>query len=215
MRKTSILALAIAGVFVAYGVLPVAAQSILGLSLRATDELPSGTARGTADIVADKDGQYKVSVDLSAAADSLKLADYPGAKAFLVWAVDTNGVRHNLGTLDGSLTLKDVAAAYAAAKLYVTAEADSAAAAPAGKPLFAATLRNVTEVEATATPAGAEAAKSGGAESAAPQATAVKAAEAKPNRMPTTGNELPDVLVVVAVAIGLLVLGLRLRAVRF
>ena len=212
MRKISILAVVIAGALVAGGALPVAAQDILGLSLRSTDELPSGTARGTADIVSGAEGQFTVSVDLSAAADDLKLADFDEAKAFTVWAVDTNGVRHNLGTLDESLTLKDAAAAFTIAKLYVTAEADGAATSPAGQELFTATLRNVKETSATATPAGAEPTDAKAA--AAPTATAAGAAATKPDKMPTTGGELPDVLVVAVIAIALVLLGLRVRSVR-
>lgn len=217
MKQTSILALALAAFFLALGALPAAAQDILGLSMRATDEMPAGTGRGTVDIVGDGANQFKVTVDLSGAAENMKLEEFAGATGFSVWAVDTNGVRHNLGQLDDSMVLKDAAAGFPVAKIYVTAEADAATASPTGKPLFTATLRNVTESDATATPAsGAEAttapATSAGAAAAKPTDAPAAATAQKPKELPTTGDLVPDLMVLAAVAAGLFLVGWRLRA---
>jgi hypothetical protein len=218
MKPRPILALALAAIVLALGALPASAQDILGLSMRPTDEMPAGTGRGTVDIVSDGANQFKVTVDLSGAADNLKLENFEGATGFTVWAVDTNGVRHNLGQLDESLVLKDAIATYPIAKLYVTAEPDPAAASPTGKPLFTATLRNVTESEATATPATAAEATTAATTSAgaaaqptgAPTATTAQ----KPKELPTTGDLVPDLLVLAIVAAGLFLVGWRLRTVQ-
>jgi hypothetical protein len=218
MKPRPILALALAAIVLALGALPASAQDILGLSMRPTDEMPAGTGRGTVDIVSDGANQFKVTVDLSGAADNLKLENFEGATGFTVWAVDTNGVRHNLGQLDESLVLKDAIATDPIAKLYVTAEPDPAAASPTGKPLFTATLRNVTESEATATPATAAEATTAATTSAgaaaqptgAPTATTAQ----KPKELPTTGDLVPDLLVLAIVAAGLFLVGWRLRTVQ-
>jgi hypothetical protein len=205
MRKTPILALAALALFLATGSRPAAAQDILGLSLRPTDEMPAGTARGTVDLVSEAGGQTNVHVDVSGAAESLKLEDHPGASAFVVWAVDNDGVRHNIGTLDEALVLADASVPFLVAKIYVTAEADAEAASPTGEQLFEATLRNVTEVEAP--PA---AAATGAPAAAAPAPTEAPAAE-KPKVLPTTGAALPDGWVLAALALGLLAFGAWLR----
>jgi hypothetical protein len=225
MRRTSILAiaLAVAGLSLAAGVLPAAAQDILGLSLRPTQDMPSGTAPGSADIVASDGGKFVVSVDVSGAADNLKLDAYQGAKAFVVWAVDMNGVRHNLGALDKSLVLDKVPAGYPVAMLYVTAEPDVAITEPTGKQLFRAVLRNVEESSNTATPAagGASAAAAttgpttaAAASTAAPQPTAATATAKKPVDLPKTGTPVQDLLVLSLVALALVLAGLRIRTVR-
>jgi hypothetical protein len=214
MRKTPLVALTLVGLFCALAVRPASAQDILGLSLRPTDEMPSGTARGSVDLVADNGG-YVISVDLSGAAEALKLESFEGAQAFVAWAVDTNGVRHNLGSLDEGLVLKDARADYPVAQVFVTAEPDAAAGVPAGEPLFTAALRNVTIVDATATPAdGAPAAapQPTAAAAAAPAATAAAPAPAKPKELPTTGETVPEVWALVGVALALLAVGWRLRA---
>jgi hypothetical protein len=218
MRRLSVLILVAIGLALIHGALPASAQNIVGLSLRPQPAAPSGAARGSADIVENTGGGYKVSADLSSNADTLKLQDYQGSNAFVLWAVDMDGQRHNLGALGKDLTLKDVAVAYTVAKLYVTAEPDPKAEAPTGQPLYQATLRNVTEVEAP-TAAATEAATETAA-TAAPtaEATAVAAATtttpAKPSELPTTGSTAQDLAILAAIAMVLLLLGLRLRTVR-
>jgi hypothetical protein len=216
MQRLRILAPAVAAIFLAFAALPVAAQDILGLSLRPTDAMPAGTARGTVDIVSDGTSNFKVTVDLSAAAETMKLEDFEGATGFTVWAVDMNGVRHNLGTLDEGLVLKEATAGFPIAMIQVTAEPDPAAAAPTGEVLFTATLRTVTVTDATATPATAATAAGGAAgATAAPAATTAPAAAAPAAaKLPTTGAQLPDLAVWAAVAAALLLLGWRLRATR-
>jgi hypothetical protein len=185
---------------------PALAQDVLGLSLRPTDEMPAGTARGTADIVQAEAGGYLVSVDLSAAAETMSLADFAGAAAFVVWAVDTDGMRHNLGALSGELVLEDVPVDYVVARLYVTAEPAAAAAAPEGAILFQAVLRNVEEVGAAAEPTASGAAAT---PTAAPAAATPTTAD--PGNLPTTGSFVEDILLYVAVALPLIVGGMRLR----
>jgi hypothetical protein len=207
MRRFVILAVAVVALGLVMRALPALAQDILGLSLRPTGEVPAGTARGTADIVVADGGGYLVSVDLSAAGDSLALEDFSGAEAFVVWAVDMDGVPHNLGTLGADNTLEDRPVDFNVARLLVTAE-ESADAANPGEPLFQATLREVALQEAAAEPTATPAAE--------PTAVAEEAAEDGngPENLPTTGDPLRDLAVLAMVAAGLLAGGLRLRLVR-
>lgn len=198
------------------------AQDIVGLSLRATGEMPSGTGRGTLDIVKSNGASnYLIGVDFAGAAESLELNAFEGAEAWVVWAVDMDGVRHNLGVLNAESALKDVAVDYVVARVYLTAEPDAAAKAPTGAPLFSVTLRNVTEVDtlpaeapaAAATAAPTSAPAGGAAAGAAPTVAATKDAS-KPNALPTTGTWVQDVLAALAVATVLILGGWRLRIVR-
>ena len=104
-------------------VVPAHAQDIIGLGLHATEAMPDGTASGSVDIIKEGD-EYEISVDMTAADDALNLDDYDDAEGFVVWAVDTDGNRYNLGTLGDDSTLTHTATGYMVARLYVTAEPD-------------------------------------------------------------------------------------------
>lgn len=208
------------------------AQDIVGLSMRATDAMPGG-GRGSVDIVKSQGASnYLVSVDLAAAAEGMDLTEFEGAKAWVAWAVDMDGIRHNLGALNADSAIKDVPVDYMVARVYVTAEPDAAAKAPTGDPLFSVTLRNVKEVDtlpadsqaaaaqpaasattAAATGAGAAAAATSVPAAQAPSAAAAKDG-AKPKELPTTGTWVQDVLAALLVATALLAGGWRLRSVR-
>ncbi len=222
MRKVAVV-LGIVAVWAMWASPVAHAQNVQGLTLRAGEAL-KGSPSGLVDIVGNGDSAT-VMLDLSGAAETMKLADFEGAKAFVVWAVDMDGYRHNLGALSDELKLADVEVDYRVARLYVTAEADAGADAPSGDPLYAATLRNVTEKDGA--PAGA--AKSGAAasSSAAPSAAAASApasaastgaakpaASAKPSELPTTGGGMSDLALVALAAMGLLWTGARLVRVR-
>lgn len=195
---------------------PVFAQSIYGLSFRTTDAAPEGAPRGSVDIVAD-DGSYLVTVDLTEAADVLFLDDFDGAEAFVVWAVDMDGVSENIGVLDEDLFLEDAQVDYLIARLYLTAEPSADAESAAGERLYQVTLRNVTEAEEAEVEAQAAAEETPEA-TAEPEATALPTAqaeaEAKPTVLPTTGSGLGDLIVLAIVSFGLIGAGLRLRTVR-
>ncbi|MEO8083333.1 MAG: hypothetical protein ABI780_05880 [Ardenticatenales bacterium] len=215
------------------------AQNVQGLSLRAGEAL-AGSPSGTVDIVGDGTSAT-VQVDLSGAAETMKIADFKDAKSFVVWAVDMDGYRHNLGSLSDELKLSDVKVDYRVARVYVTAEADAKATAPTGDPLYAVTLRSVTEKDgapagesmassaassstasssssaASSSVASSSAASSSAASSSAPAAAAAKttsSSSAKPANLPTTGGGMPDLLVLAAAAMALLAVGARLAAVR-
>lgn len=210
MRRIALF-LALAGLAVATA--PVGAQDIKGLSFRATDAAPEGAGNGTVDIVADGDG-YKVSVDLSGSADAFAEKAVAGDH-LVVWGVDMDGKRHNLGTLDDAYTLTDAAADFMVAKVYMTAEDDADAINPSSDPMFNLTLRTVTEVETAADEASMAAAESESAsEGDTSAASAPAAAPAKPQELPTTGTLVRDLAVLLAVAAAFVVGGLRLRAVR-
>lgn len=205
------------------------AQNVQGLSLRAGEAL-AGSPSGTVDIVGDGTAAT-VQVNLSGSAETMKIADFKDAKAFVVWAVDMDGYRHNLGSLSDELKLSDVKVDYRVARVYVTAEADAKATAPTGDPLYAVTLRSVTEKDGA--PAGeskassaassssasssSSTASSSAASSSAPAAAAAKttsSTSAKPANLPTTGGGVPDLLVLAAATMALLAVGARLAAVR-
>jgi hypothetical protein len=239
MRRLPLVIVAALVMALAWSVLPVHGQDIYGLSFRPTDAMGDFGARGKVDMVEDGDG-FLVSVDLSGAAEGLKIEKFTGAAAFVVWWVDMDGKRHSLGTLNDALVLDDARADALIAKLFLTAEADAATAQPTGDRLYEVTLRNVAEVETTAgvltskdtakvsaaagtTPT--EAAKPTGAAAAKPTeapkpteaakaGTETKKTEAKPGQLPTTGSAARDLLVLLAVVAGLVISALRLRAVR-
>ena len=119
------------GLLAASAVATAHAQNVQGLSLRAGAAL-KGSPNGTVDIVGDGT-TATVKVDLSGAAETMKVADFKDAKAFVVWAVDMDGYRHNVGTLSDELKLEDVKVDYRVARVYVTAEADAKATAPTGE----------------------------------------------------------------------------------
>lgn len=237
MRRASLAVLAALALAVLLGALPARAQSIYGLSFRPTDALPEETSRGTADIVA-VEGEYFVSVDLSEAADALDLANFGDAEAFVVWAVAMDGKSTRVGALNDELRLEDTAVGFFIARLYLTAEPSADVDEASGDRLFEVTLRRVTEVASAAADEGdaeeaaeeaekgeesaqtAKSTESGAAAAAAAGATgatgavAAPSAEAKPHVLPTTGSDLGDLLVLLAVAGALILAGLRLRAVR-
>lgn len=207
------------------------AQNVQGLSLRAGTAL-KGSPNGTVDIVGDG-ATANVKVDLSGAAETMKIADFKDAKAFVVWAVDMDGYRHNVGALTDELKLADVKVDYRVARLYVTAEADANASAPTGDPLYAVTLRTVTEKDgapageakasgAAASTSSSSSSSSSAAASSAPAASAASstsaktttASSAKPANLPTTGGGVPDLLVLAAATMALLAVGARLAAIR-
>jgi hypothetical protein len=224
MRKRLIVVPAFLLLGLALIVLPTRAQNILGLTVRPTEAMPADAPNGTADIVA-QNGGYLVTVDLSAATDALKLEEFAGATTWVVWAVDMDGYRHNLGQLNQSLVLEDAPVDYLVARLYVTPESNATAATPAGEPVYSVTLRNVQEQAgpaptATGAKPGAAALTTAAATTATPAAgagaaaTATKPAGDSPNHLPTTGFTAVDLLVLAVVAFVLVVLGLQLRTVR-
>jgi hypothetical protein len=217
MRRLSIAMLAVLGLMLVTCVTPALAQSITGLSLRPADAAPEGSARGAADIM-QSDGGFKVSVDLSSNADLLKISRFEGATAFVVWAVDMEGVAHRIGTLDDDLALADAPVDFVVARLIVTAEPSADAATMEGAPLFQAILRNV-EVKSSEggamAPAAEATATTPEAEATATSAPAPTAGETtKPTVLPTTGSVAQDLAVLAALAAVLLLLGLRFRTVR-
>lgn len=208
MRRTA-LVLALVGLAVAAS--PAGAQNIVGLTFRATDDAPEGAGNGTVDITSAGEG-YAVSVDLSGNADAFAEQAVAGDH-LVVWGIDMDGNRHNLGTLDASYTLTEAPADFMVARVYVTAEDDAAAINPSSEPLFNLTLRNVEEVEAVA----GETMDEGEAkeEEAATEGEGETAAAAqKPAELPTTGTLVRDLAVLLAVAAAFVAGGLRLRAVR-
>lgn len=207
------LALFLALVGLAAAAAPAGAQDIIGLTFRATDAAPEGVGNGKVDILSEGEG-YKVSIDLSANAEAFGEQAAAGDH-LVVWGIDMDGKRHNLGTLDESYTLTDAPADFMVAMVYVTAEDDAAAINPTSDPLFNLTLRKVTEVETTADEA-ASMASEGAAESEGEgeSAAATSAAPAKPQELPTTGTLVRDLAVLLAVAAAFVAGGLRLRAVR-
>ena len=226
MIRRMLAAVAMLGLLFAGHALPAHAQDILGLSLRPTDAMTGSPGRGSVDITrSNGEGNYAIKVDMSGTADSMDLTAFDGAKSWVVWAVDMDGVRHNVGSLDGDLMLVSAAVDYMIARVYITAEADAKAKQP-GDPLFSVTLRQVQEVdtvaeddassdEATTDEATADDAATD--EAAADDASADASASAEsstPAELPTTGGPISDMLMLLAIA-GLLVFGgLRLRAVR-
>lgn len=245
MRKSLLFVVMLLGLFVGWGSTVARAEDIVGLSLRPTDAMPGEKARGSVDIVRSPGGDdYTIKVDLSPAAESMDLAKFGTAAAWVVWAVDMEGVRHNLGTLDDELMLPATPVDFMVAKLYVTAEQDAEATKPEGEPLFSVALRSVEEVDApaqsgsksaaadatgttsaTAMPGTAMATTAAGTPAAGATAAATAAATAesaaagakadeKPKQLPTTGDPVQDVLMLILVAAALLAGGWRLRAVR-
>ena len=222
MRKLCIVVVALAAVTL--WTMPIArAQDIIGLSLRATDAMPGETGRGAVDIVKSQgEGNYRVKVDLSGASEGLDFAKFEGATAWIVWAVDMDGVRHNIGTLSDQLLLENAAIDYLVARVYVTAEKDANAKTPAGQPLFSVTLRNVEEVDTVpdapagvaSSTTGAAAAAPASSAAAAPAAGGAKKEAEKPADLPKTGSWVQDVLIVLLVGAGLLAAGLRMRGIR-
>ncbi len=211
MRRFAILVLVALGVALLQGTLTAQAQDILGLSVLPDPAMPAGTNRGSADIIRADDGSYLVSVDLSGAAEALDFDDFEGATAWVVWVVDMNGVRHNVGALNDNFVLEDATVDALVARIFLTAEAAADVTGPSEDRLFAATLRDVEEVESVEpAPEAAEAAEA--AEEEAPAPTPVPATE--PEVLPTTGGLLHDLLVLAAVAAALLLVSLKLRAVR-
>ncbi len=240
MRQSLLLTATLFGLLFGLAATVAHAQDIIGLSLRPTEAMPGEKARGTVDIVRSQgEGNYMITVDLSPAAEAMDLSKFPNATAWVTWAVDMDGVRHNIGALNSDLKLPGAAVDYLVAKLYITAEQDPAVDNPTGEPLFNVALRSVEEVAAPAgsgatakqaAQASPDATKATGAATAAPGASAMptgtaasgapagtkpdaKAGE-KPDKLPTTGDPVQDVLAVILVAAALLLGGWRLRTVR-
>ncbi len=215
MRRVLILVLMVC-LGLSIGVVPALAQSITGISLRPAEAAPMGSSRGLADVL-EANGGYKVSVDLSNNAQRLKLESYTGAEAFVVWAVDMEGVPHNIGVLDDDLVLEDATTDFVVAKLIVTVEASADATAMQGPSLFEATLRHVVVKTGAPAPGAAVTLQQ---PTKAPEATAeptpepTAEAKAAPSELPTTGSVAQDLLVLAVLAGVLLAAGLRLRTIR-
>ena len=228
MRILTIAAVAALGAVLVLGNAPVLAQDIYGLSLRPTEGMNELSVRGSVDIVADGE-DYLVSIDLSAAVDELDLDDIDDAEAFVVWVVDMDGNVTNAGALDENLVLEDAVVSGVVAKVFVTAEEDSAAAEPSGDRLYELTLRNVAETaqptddeaadqadDATDDDADEDAADEDADDDAATEDSEDEDSkdDDKPVELPTTGGDTRDLLVLVAVALGLMMGALRLRTLR-
>jgi len=150
MMRRTLAALAALGLAASLAA-PIFAQDILGMSLRPAPGSKDLAGTGLIDITrGEKAGNFNVKVDLSKAAESLDLSKFEGAGAFVVWAVDMEGLRHSLGALDDKMVLADTLVDYTVAKVYVTAEANAKVAAPSA-PLYVVTLRQVTEQESAPT----------------------------------------------------------------
>lgn len=235
----SLIALAISASLVT----PAAAQDIRGLTLRATDKFATGTG-GIVDLVKQPEGAgYLIKVDLSKAAEGLKGAEFKDAKAFVVWAVDMEGTRHNVGKLSDKGVLEDAKTSFVVAKLFVSPEGDANAVQPTGDRIYELTLRSVTETDkapassakaavavAPATSSGSSSASAsgstGGTTSAGASTTAASASsnvsstttassdKSNPQTLPTTGEPWQDLSVLAAVALLLLAGGWRLARAR-
>lgn len=231
MMRRTLAALAALGLAAALAA-PTFAQDIMGMSLRPAPGSKDLSGTGLIDILrGDKAGSFKVKVDMATAAESLDLSKFDGAKSFVVWAVDMDGMRHNLGALDAQQALAETSVDYTVAKVYVTAEADAKAASPSD-PLYVVTLRQVKEQEgapaaadskaaasgATATTASKAAAPTAMAPTAAAAAAASPTAEAKkdskPSTLPTTGTGATDLVLMAMLAVLLIGAGLKLSASR-
>lgn len=221
MIRRMLAAFAMLGLLFAGHALPAQAQDILGLSLRPTDAMTGSPGRGAVDITrSNGEGNYSIKVDMSGTADSMDLASFDGATSWVVWAVDMDGIRHNVGTLDADLMLESASVDYMIARVYITAEADAKAKQPSD-PLFSVTLRQVEEVDTVAEDDTAgdeaatdEAAASDASADASGTDTSASAESSTPAELPTTGGPVSDMLMLLAIA-GMLVFGgLRLRAVR-
>ncbi|MFI0607805.1 MAG: hypothetical protein ACH37Z_07870 [Anaerolineae bacterium] len=228
MMRRTLAALAALGLAASLAA-PIFAQDILGMSLRPAPGSKDLAGTGLIDITrGEKAGNFNVKVDLSKAAESLDLSKFEGAGAFVVWAVDMEGLRHSLGALDDKMVLADTLVDYTVAKVYVTAEANAKVAAPSA-PLYVVTLRQVTEQEsapaadskavaaaATATTdskATAPTTAAAGSTTAA-SPTAVAKADAKPSTLPTTGSGTSDLLVMGLLALLFVGVGLKLSGSR-
>lgn len=229
MMRRTLAALAALGLAASLAA-PTYAQNILGMTMRPAPGSKDLAGTGLIDITrGETAGSYAVKVDLSKAAESLDLSKFEGASAFVVWAVDMDGMRHNLGTLDGKMALAETKVDYGVAKVYVTAEADAKAAAPSA-PLYVVTLRQVEEQESAPAAADSKAAASGAtattdSKAAAPTTasagsttatspTAVAKAAAKPSTLPTTGSGTSDLLVMGLLALLFVGVGLKLSGSR-
>ena len=186
--------------------MPTHAQDILGLSLRATDAMPDGSARGLVDFVSTGDGT-EVSVDLSGAAEGISIDDFDDATDFVVWAVDMEGVRHNLGALNDDLVLEDASTDFLVARVFLTAESDAGATQPSGDRLYEVTLRNVDEVDTV--PDDVDSSEEMADDDAASEEDAEE--DAKPSELPTTGDPIRDLAVLLALATVLIGGGFSLR----
>jgi hypothetical protein len=213
MRRIAILTFAALAVGLAVSALPAFAQDIRGVSFRATEAMPPGTERGTADILA-TDGQYDVHADFSRVSNDLHLDDFENAKAWVVWAVNVNGDEINAGALNADLVLESAMVDFLPAGLILSAETSANVASRSGEALFRVTLRTVSQSsDATATTA-ATAPATEAAPDASPTPKATEAPAAKPGDLPTTGGSVPDVLVLLLVAAVLVAGGWQLRRVR-
>lgn len=229
MMRRTLAALAALGLAAALAA-PTFAQDIMGMSLRPAPGSKDLSGTGLIDILrGDKAGSFKVKVDMAAAAESLDLSKFDGAKSFVVWAVDMDGMRHNLGALDAQQALAETSVDYTVAKVYVTAEADAKAASPSD-PLYVVTLRQVKEQESAPAAADSKAAASGAtattdSKAAAPTAMATTASAAaaspteakkdsKPSTLPTTGTGATDLVLMAMLAVLLIGAGLKLSASR-
>lgn len=223
MMRRTLAALAALGLAASLAA-PTYAQNILGMTMRPAPGSKDLAGTGLIDITrGETAGSYAVKVDLSKAAESLDLSKFEGASAFVVWAVDMDGMRHNLGTLDGKMALAETKVDYGVAKVYVTAEADAKAAAPSA-PLYVVTLRQVEEQESAPAAADSKAAASGAtattdskaaapttasaASTVAPTAEAKK--DSKPSTLPTTGSGSSDLVVMALLALLFVGAGLKL-----
>lgn len=217
MRRATALAATVAALVLLVNVAPVAAQSITGISVRPAEAAPTGSVKGWADIL-EENGSYKVSVDLSSNVERLRLSSFSNAEAFVVWAVDMEGMPHNIGVLDEDLKLESAKVDFVVARLIVTAEPEADAASMSGQPLFECILRQV-ELKvgapiAPAAPASQQLATKQPTAAAVPTATPT-AEPTKPTELPTTGSVAQDLAVLAMLAAALLALGLRLRTVHF
>lgn len=229
MMRRTLAALAALGLAAALAA-PTFAQDIMGMSLRPAPGSKDLSGTGLIDILrGDKAGSFKVKVDMATAAESLDLSKFDGAKSFVVWAVDMDGMRHNLGALDAQQALAETSVDYTVAKVYVTAEADAKAASPSD-PLYVVTLRQVKEQESAPAAADSKAAASGAtattdSKAAAPTAMATTASAAaaspteakkdsKPSTLPTTGTGATDLILMAMLAVLLIGAGLKLSGSR-
>ena len=233
MMRRTLAALAALGLAASLAA-PIFAQDIMGMSMRPAPGSKDLAGTGLIDITrGEKAGSYMVNVDMAKATESLDLSKFSGAKSFVVWAVDKDGMRHNLGTLDDKKALAKLSVDYTVAKVYVTAETDGKATSPS-TPLYSVTLRQVKEQESAPATADSKAAAAGAAtattdsKSAAPTAamattasasaatspTAAAKTDAKPNTLPTTGTGATDLAVMALLALLFVGAGLKLSGTR-
>ena len=209
MRKTAVfISIAVCAALV-ISALPAYAPDIRGVSFRATEEMPPGTERGTADIIA-SGGQYELRADFTRVSGDLFLDDFD-ADAWVIWAVQPDGTEVNVGSLNEDLVLETATVDFFPAGLIMSAESSADAAEREGPALFRVTLRETTQGDDDdATPEASPTAEPT-EEPADTTDDDADAEDEEPEDLPTTGFPFRDLAILAGLAFVLLMGGLQLR----